>query len=116
MFPLLKSRPDGEKANLNFELITDPLNVRKLNLDQNTCKDAGKMLMGSFIPQENSQVQVSDNQMRIYDENLDLKLTYEGFEIVGCQSTKQQEYLYTIQNTVWKDPPTMTSHSETLEK
>lgn len=116
MFPLIKSRPDGEKSKLSFELITDPQNVRKLSLDQNTCKDAGKILLSGFLPQENSHVQVSDNQMRFYDDNLDLQLTYEGFNIVGCQSTKQKEYLYTIQNTIWKHPPSMTSHSQTLEK
>ena len=96
MFPLIKSRPDGSKTSIDIELITDPANVRKIDLEQNTCIDSGKLLLADSMPQDDSHVQVTNNQVRFYDDDFNLKLKYEGFEITGCQNTKQSEYLYTI--------------------
>ena len=62
MFPLIKARKEGKMAGIHFELITDPSNVREIKLDQTSKKvDAGRLLHGNFMPQNNSHVQITEN-------------------------------------------------------
>ena len=56
MFPLHKSKLEGDKTRIHFELITDPENVRKIDLEQNTSIDSGKLLVADFMPQDGSHV------------------------------------------------------------